>query len=425
MGRIDDKSMRINTFSFCLLGFASGLPYMLVFATLSTWLAVIDINIATIGFFSWVSLTYSLKFLWAPLIDRFSIPFLNKLGKRKSWIFFSQSLIILFLFLLANTNPINDLGFFAFYAFLVALIGSFQDIAIDALRIELVDIKNQGDLAASYQLGYRIAILLATSGALLLASRIEWSYVYQIMAIAMILGILGCILIKEQINSKLRRLNFVNSIYEPIKDFTSRFGIFLASLLLLIISTYRVTDIVTGQITNVFYIKLGFSLEEIALIVKSIALAGSIFGFFIGGFLIKKFDLNKCLIIGAILVLTTNLFFATLAIMGKNLGLLTVIVGLDSIAAGVVGTINITFLTSLVSKQYTAVQYALLTSFMMLPGKLLAGFSGLLIVYFSEIFGNDYGWMSFYVMTSLLTIPSIVLIYIYGNNKYKNKVIKN
>ena len=288
-----------------------------------------------------------------------------------------------------------------------------QDIAIDAFRIEMSEIDEQGNLAASYQLGYRIAILLATSGALILASRTNWSFVYQLMSLFMLFGFVGLYLTPENKNASLRQLSFSDSIVVPLKDFFNRFGLYAALLLLSIISTYRLTDIMTGQIINPFYIQMGYSLEEIGFVVKTVALAASIFGFFVGGKLIKSAGVKNSLIIGAFLVMITNLFFAYIAISEKSLALLSLVVALDSMAAGIVGTVNITFLTSLVSKQYTAVQYALFTSFMMLPGKILAGFSGLIIIKLGIVFGDDYGWMSFFIITSALTIPSILLIRFY------------
>ncbi len=407
--------MNYKKISILLLGFTSGLPYMLVFVTLGTWLAVIDIDLATIGFFAWIVLTYSLKFLWSPLVDNFSIPFLNTFGKRKSWIILMQILIVIFLFLISITDPLTNLSLFAMFAFFIAFFGSIQDIAIDAFRIEMSEINEQGDLAASYQLGYRIAILLATSGALILASRTNWSFVYQLMSLFMFVGFIGLYLAPENKNVSLRQLSFGESIFVPLKDFFNRFGLYAALLLLSIISTYRLTDIMTGQIINPFYIQMGYTLEEIGFVVKTVALGASIFGFFLGGKLIKFYGVHNSLVIGALLVMITNLFFAYIAISEKSLASLSIVVALDSMAAGIVGTVNITFLTSLVSKQYTAVQYALFTSFMMLPGKILAGFSGLIIIKLGLIFGDDYGWMSFFIITSALTIPSILLIKFYKN----------
>ena len=410
----------LKNLSIGSLGFSSGLPYILIFSTLGVWLADIGIDLSLIGFFAWIVLTYSLKFLWAPLIDNFSIPLLNRLGYRKSWILLSQLLIVLCLLLLSWTNPKDNLQLFAFIAFLVAFSGSIQDIAIDAFRIEMAELNQQGNLAASYQFGYRIAILISSSFALIFASDFGWSLTYQLMAFLMLVGVVGALIQPEQLNTSLKKLTLKNSIIEPLKDFLSRFGIFLASFLLLIVATYRLTDIVMGPMASPFYLEKGYTLKEIGYVVKVVAVLASILGFFLGGLLVKKIGIKYTLIAGSLLVLVTNLLFSVIALYEKDLYLLGLVVGADSLAAGVVGTANITFLTSLVSKQYTAVQYALLTSFMMLPGKLFSGFSGVLANYFKFEYGTEYGWMIFFIFTSLLTIPCLILLLLYARHSFQD-----
>ena len=401
------------------LGFSSGLPYILIFSTLGVWLADVGVDLSLIGFFAWIVLTYSLKFLWAPMIDNFSIPFLNRLGFRKSWILFSQILIVLCLLLLSIINPLDSLYLFAFIAFLVAFSGSIQDIAIDAFRIELAELSQQGNLAASYQFGYRMAILVSSSFALIFASDYGWTLTYQLMAFLMLIGVVGILICPESINSSLKKLTLQNSIFLPLKDFISRFGLYFASFLLMIIATYRLTDIVMGPMASPFYLEKGYTLKEIGYVVKVVAVIASILGFFLGGILVKRLGVKITLIIGALLVLVTNLSFSAIALLDKDLSLLGLVVGADSLAAGVVGTANITFLTSLVSKQYTAVQYALLTSFMMLPGKIFSGFSGLIANYFKSSQGTEYGWMLFFIFTSFLTIPSIILLLYYRKREHQ------
>jgi|TARA_Y100000739_G_scaffold77874_1_gene65951 PAT family beta-lactamase induction signal transducer AmpG len=410
----------LKNLSIGSLGFSSGLPYILIFSTLGVWLADIGIDLSLIGFFAWIVLTYSLKFLWAPLIDNFSIPLLNRFGYRKSWILLSQLLIVLCLLLLSWTNPKDNLQLFAFIAFLVAFSGSIQDIAIDAFRIEMAELNQQGNLAASYQFGYRIAILISSSFALIFASDFGWSLTYQLMAFLMLVGVVGALIQPEQLNTSLKKLTLKNSIIEPLKDFLSRFGIFLASFLLLIVATYRLTDIVMGPMASPFYLEKGYTLKEIGYVVKVVAVLASILGFFLGGLLVKKIGIKYTLIAGSLLVLVTNLLFSVIALYEKDLYLLGLVVGADSLAAGVVGTANITFLTSLVSKQYTAVQYALLTSFMMLPGKLFSGFSGVLANYFKFEYGTEYGWMIFFIFTSLLTIPCLILLLLYARHSFQD-----
>ena len=389
--------MNKKIFGILLLGFASGLPYMLVFSTLSAWLRDVGISLTEIGFFAWLVLTYSLKFLWAPFVDRYSVIGFRIFGKRRGWILFSQFMIFLSLIGMSLIDPLQNLKILALMAFFAAFFGSIQDIAIDALRIEIGDAKEQGNLAASYQFVYRVAILVATSMALIFADLLDWSYVYQLMGLLMLIGAAGAVICNEPHNDEIVILRFDVALVESIKDFFSRFGLWASALLLLIISTYRLTDIVMGPMAMPFYLDLGFSKTEIGALVKTIALLGSIVGFFIGGFLIKKISLFNALLVGGISVLMTNLFFAFVASSDANLSLLSIIVGLDSFAAGLVGTVNIAFLTSLVSKKFTAVQYALLTSFMMLPGKLFSGFSGVLADYYISISSLQTGWTYFFI----------------------------
>ncbi|MDA9001056.1 MFS transporter [Gammaproteobacteria bacterium] len=395
---------------FCL-GFASGLPYMIIISTSTAWLRDAGVELAYIGFFAWVTFMYAFKFLWAPFVDRFSIPILKQYGHRKSWIVLMQVIIFTNLIILSNTDPKSDLIFFSLIAFLIALAGSIQDIAIDAFRIEYANINEQGSLAATYQFGWRLAIIVATSFALIFADTNGWSLTYKIMAVTMIIGLLGLIVSKEEKNFQLGKLSFTQSIRDPFVDFLSRFGFFASAVLLMIIATYRLTDIVMGPMATPFYIDMGFTLTEIGAVVKIVALLASIFGISMGALLLKKIGIYRSLMLGAFLVMLTNVCFSYVAISEKSITSLSMIVAMDSIAAGIVGTVNIAFLTSLVSKKYTGFQYALLTGFMTGPGFVLKGLSGLWVNYLQGIYGDDFGWMGFYVTTSLLTMPVILFLY--------------
>ena len=397
--------------SFSGYGFASGLPYVLIFITLTAWLRDAGIDLSLIGFISWIMLTYSLKFLWAPLVDKSPTKLFKKFGHRRSWIITMQLQIIVSLIVLSYINPVTDLIVFALFAFIIALAGSIQDIAIDAFRIESAKLSDQGNLAAGYQFGYRLAILVGSSFALIYAENFSWSSTFQLMAIILGINIFLSIYISvEKPNPDLVKLKYQDSLIEPVKDFFNRFGIKIASILLLIIATYRLTDIVMGPMANPFYIDMGYSLSEIGYVVKVVALIATIIGVFVGGIFIKRFGLYQSLLIGAFLVMITNLLFSYASINEKNLALLACIVASDSFAAGIVGTVNITFLTSLVSAKYTGFQYALLTSLMAFLGKFFGGFSGVFVEKFQILFGFNYGWMSFYVFTSMLAIPAIVVI---------------
>ena len=406
---INQNSLKIV--SFTGYGFASGLPYVLIFITLTAWLRDAGIDLSLIGFISWIMLTYSLKFLWAPLVDKSPTKLFKKFGHRRSWIITMQLQIIVSLIVLSFINPETDLIVFALFAFFIALAGSIQDIAIDAYRIESAKLSDQGNLAAGYQFGYRLAILVGSSFALIYAENYSWSSTYQLMAIILGINIFLSIYISvEKPNPDLVKLKYQDSLIEPVKDFFNRFGVKIASMLLLIIATYRLTDIVMGPMANPFYIDMGYSLSEIGYVVKVVALIATIIGVFVGGIFIKRFGLYQSLLIGAFLVMITNLLFSYASIYEKNLALLACIVASDSLAAGIVGTVNITFLTSLVSAKYTGFQYALLTSLMAFLGKVFGGFSGVFVENFQMLFGFNYGWMSFYIFTSMLAIPAIVII---------------
>ena len=411
--------------SFTGYGFASGLPYVLIFITLTAWLRDAGVDLSLIGFISWIMLTYSLKFLWAPFVDRSPTKTFKRFGHRRSWIITMQVLIIISLIALSFINPLIDLVIFAIFAFAVALAGSIQDIAIDAYRIESAKLEDQGNLAAGYQFGYRIAILVGSSFALIFADNFSWSSAYQLMAFIMAINLVVSIYISEENpNPDLIKLNYRESLIDPIKDFFMRFGIKMASILLLIVSTYRLTDIVMGPMANPFYIDMGYTLSEIGYVVKVVALIATIVGVFLGGILIKKIGLYKSLLIGAFLVMFTNLFFSYSAVSEKNVSLLASIVAFDSLAAGIVGTVNITFLTSLVSPKYTGFQYALLTSLMAFLGKIFGGFSGVFVENFQNLYGFSYGWMSFYIFTSCLAIPAMILIYL-NKGFFNEQNIKN
>ena len=401
----------LKIISFTGYGFASGLPYVLIFITLTAWLRDAGIDLSLIGFISWIMLTYSLKFLWAPLVDKSPTKLFKKFGHRRSWIITMQLQIIVSLIALSYINPVTDLEVFALFAFIIALAGSIQDIAIDAFRIESAKLSDQGNLAAGYQFGYRLAILVGSSFALIYAENFSWSSTFQLMAIILGINIFLSIYISaEKPNPDLVKLKYQDSLIEPVKDFFKRFGIKIASTLLFIIATYRLTDIVMGPMANPFYIDMGYSLSEIGYVVKVVALIATIIGVFVGGIFIKRLGLYQSLLIGAFLVMITNLLFSYASINEKNLALLACIVASDSLAAGIVGTVNITFLTSLVSAKYTGFQYALLTSLMAFLGKFFGGFSGVFVEKFQILFGFNYGWMSFYVFTSMLAIPAIVVI---------------
>lgn len=414
-----------------LLGFSAGLPFMLVFQTLSAWLRQAGIERATIGMLAWVGILYSIKFLWAPIVDRVPLPLLHRLlGRRRSWMFLAQIGIVLGLLKLAHTDPASSLTPVVFGALFVAFSSATQDIALDAWRIESAPMNLQGAMAAAYQLGYRIAIAVGTAGALWIAADHGWSLTYTAMAALMGVGIATTLLVREpppraalEAERREQRVidwlernahwpgplrtagaRFVDAVICPLVDFFARYGMQLAILILVFVCTYRLTDFTMGVMTNPFYLDVGFTLKEIAAVVKGPGLVMSIVGVIVGGTAVAKLGTTRTLVLGSVLIICSNLAYAFLASSGaaSRLGL-ALVNGLDNLALGVHGTALIAFLSSLTSARYTATQYALFSSLYALPGKLLMGASGFVV--------DAIGYPSFFIYTASLSLPGLVLLY--------------
>jgi PAT family beta-lactamase induction signal transducer AmpG len=318
---------------------------------------------------------------------------------------------------LAYSEPAVDLGRFAWLALLVSFASATQDIVVDAYRIEAVEMKVQGAMAASYQLGYRVALLIAGAGALYMAQFASWQIAYQTMALLMSVGIITVLLIDEPESSgsgvsdggtPLKQSQplsvwFAEAVIGPFAEFFSRNGRW-AFVLLAFIGLYRVSDMVLGVMANPFYIAIGFSLAEIATVTKVFGFGVTIAGAAIGGVAVARYGVAGPLVIGAILLAVTNLFFAGLAIYGKAIWFLFITIGADNLAAGLTGTVFIAYLSGLTNVAYTATQYALFSSLMTLPGKIIAGFSGQIV--------EAVDWFVFFIYASAMGLPAILLAFI-------------
>lgn len=395
------------------LGFSSGLPFPLVYSTLSLWLARSGIELSTVSTFAWLGFAYSFKFVWAPLVDSLRVPVLTRLlGRRRGWMMLAQISIAVSLGVLAGIDPTQNIEAFALVAAAVALSSATQDIVIDAYRIECAESKMQGVLAAAYQYGYRVAMLLSGAGAIALAGQASWSVAYTAMAACVGVGILATLLCDEpevQVKklvytglSMIERLArwFAYAIAEPLADFFKRFGRF-AIVMLLFISLYRLSDYVLGILANPFYADIGYTDLQIALIAKGYGLWVGLLGIGLGGWGVVKFGVARCLVIATILIASTNLFFAAMVIVGPEPWMLAVTISADNIAQGFSGTVLIAYLSSLTNLSFTATQYALLSSFMSLLGKFSAGYSGNV--------QESIGWLGFFLYAAALGIPAIVL----------------
>ena len=418
---------RPTVLGMVFFGFSAGLPYLLVFSTLTAWLTEEGVSRSAIGLFAWVGMTYSVKVIWAPIVDRAAIPFFGRvLGQRRSWILFGQMLVVFGLIAISILG-VSNLPLLALLSVLVAFGSSTQDIAIDAYRIEAIEEEYQGAMSASYILGYRIALLIAGAGAFYVASFTAWSNVYLVMAVLMGVGFGAVMLAKEPLFSRqgliretdsafnTQKFTFLNAVVNPFKDFFVRNGSF-ALLIILLIGIYRLSDIVMGIMANPFYLDMGYSKIEIANISKLFGFFMTIFGAFVGGLLVIKWGVGRCLLIGAVAVATTNLFFAQLALLADpDLNWLAVTVSLDNLSGGFATTAFIAYLSGLTNKAYTATQYALFSSLMTLPGKFMSGFSGFVV--------DSYGYFTFFLSAAALGLPAILLIWFYFKNQ-KNRSSK-
>ena len=412
---------RPTVLGMVFFGFSAGLPYLLVFSTLTAWLTEEGVSRSAIGLFAWVGMTYSVKVIWAPIVDRAAIPFFGRvLGQRRSWILFGQMLVVFGLIAISILG-VSNLPLLALFSVIVAFGSSTQDIAIDAYRIEAIEEEYQGAMSASYILGYRIALLIAGAGAFYVASFTAWSNVYLVMAVLMGVGFGAVMLAKEPLFSRqgliretdsafnVQKFTFLNAVVNPFKDFFARNGSF-ALLIILLIGVYRLSDIVMGIMANPFYLDMGYSKIEIANITKLFGFFMTIFGAFVGGLLVIKWGVGRCLLIGAVAVATTNLFFAQLALLADpDLNWLAVTVSLDNLSGGFATTAFIAYLSGLTNKAYTATQYALFSSLMTLPGKFMSGFSGFVV--------DSYGYFTFFLSAAALGLPAILLIWFYFKNQ--------
>ncbi len=394
-------------------GFSAGLPFLLVYSTLSAWLADEGLTKSTISTFAWLGFAYSLKFVWAPVIDAMPLPVLTRwLGRRRGWLLLSQLAIGAALLVMANSDPAEAIGAFALIAVAVAFSSATQDIVIDAYRIESAEARLQGVLAASYQYGYRLALLVAGAGALYIAQFWSWRTTYLTMAAFMLVGLGTTLACREpEVDTRPRAsrdagiaerfIEWANTaVIAPLGDFYRRFGLFAATVIAFILC-FRLSDYVLGILANQFYIDFGFTKAEIASVAKIYGVVISLVGAGAGGWAVVKFGVARCLIIATVLIASTNLFFALMAAVGAELWMLTVTISADNFAMGVGGTVMIAYLSSLVNQSFTATQYALLSSLSAILGKFTAGYSGNV--------QESIGWFGFFLYAAAVGLPAIVL----------------
>jgi PAT family beta-lactamase induction signal transducer AmpG len=426
------------------LGYSAGLPFLLVFGTLSTWLREVGVSRTTIGFLVLTTFAYSLKFAWAPFVDRLPLPFLNRrFGRRRAWMLLAQCMIATGLVGIAFSDPQSSLTLVAAFAVVTAFGSATQDIAIDAFRIESAPLELQGSTAAAYQLGYRLAILTSGAGALKIAFFASWTTAYLTMALLVLVGMVTVFLVREperaadsaetmaavqQMAGKgvLGRTGawFMIAVVGPFMDFFGRHG-WYALVILLFIGSYRLTDITMGVMANPFYIDVGFTKSEIAEVSGFYGVWVGIAGALLGGVVVAHWGLMRPLIVCAILAAASNLLFYVVAVDGReildlgacrdalclpddpagvrrgDIALLYMTISAENLVGGATGTVLIAYLSSLTNAAYTATQYALFGSLWSFVGKLVASTSGWII--------DETSYPFFFVYTAVLGIPAVLL----------------
>lgn len=413
--------------SMLFLGFSAGLPFLLVFSTLSAWLRSDGIEVAAIGFFAWIGILYSIKFIWAPVVDRLALPLLTRtFGQRRSWMLLAQAMIAAGLVGLASVEPQQNLVLVAILALLVAFGSATQDIAIDAFRIESAPDDFQAAMASTYIIGYRGGLLAAGAGALYVAAWFSWQTAYLCMALLVGVGVITVLLRPEPKRLSLtiqliheprvrafiratrgkprhfRRLGawLIGAVVCPFTDFVSRHRL-KALWLLVFIAVFRISDLAMASMANPLYIDLGFSLATIANVTNVFGIAMSISGGILGGLLVARYGVGPILVLGALAATLTNLLFVALSLAGQSLPMLILAIIGDNLANGLASAVFIAFLSSLTSRAYTATQYALFSSLMTLPGKFLSGFGGLVV--------TSQGYATFFLIATALGLPAIAL----------------
>ena len=406
-----------NLINVFFMGIVSGIPLYLTLSTLAIWLTRENMNISTIGLFSLTQIPWTIKFIWAPFIDNLNIPFLSdKLGRRKSWLVIIQLCLSISVIFLGINDPkgqldINVFGknfsfaqiyLTAFFALLVSFFSASQDIVVDAYRIEILDESEQGAGAAMTQAGYRIGGIISGAGALYLREYVSWELVFVSLGIIILFFLIYTFFLPD-INFEKKKMSDLKDYFEPIKEFILRVDIKKIILILLLIFSFKLCDAVAGVMANPFYVKIGFSNIEIANASKILGIFATITGVFIGGICVKYYGIINSLIISGFLQMISNLLFYFLSEVGPNFDFLLITVIGENISGGLGSAAFVAYLSTLCNINYTATQYALLSSFMGLSRTLIASPSGFFVEFF--------GWSNFFLFSTIFALPGLLILF--------------
>jgi PAT family beta-lactamase induction signal transducer AmpG len=393
------------------MGFASGLPLLLTMGTLQIWMTEVGVSLTAVGLFALTGTPYTLKFLWAPLIDRVPVPLLTRrLGRRRSWMLVIQLGLMGAIFGLGLSDPAAGPVYTAAFALTVAFFSASQDIVIDAYRIEILDPSQQGAGAAMTQAGYRFGLIAAGAGALYLADIVaDWSIVYAVMALLVLVGMAAALLAPVPPDSlqsgaaETHAQPMLRSIViEPFREFLTRHSLPAALAILAFILLYKFGDAFAGSMANPFFVNIGFSKIEIANASKIFGVFATLGGVFLGGVLVKQYGVLNTLLWCGILQMLSNLMFAALAIVGHDVGFLYLTVGIENFTGGMASSAFVAYLSLLCNTAYTGTQFALLTSFMAFGRTWLSTTSGWL--------ADHTDWVTFFVVSTVIALPGLLLL---------------
>lgn len=388
------------------LGLACGFPFALTASTLKTWLTSFDITMREVGLFTFVATPYVFKFLWSPFIDGLKIPYLtNKLGQRRSWLLLIQSFLVLAIVFLARSNPEKELLYCAIAATFVSFLSASQDVVVDAYRIEKLPPTLQAMGITMYMYGYRLGLYFCGAGLLLIADASNWNYAYYSGSVIMLISLVITLCSSEPVHKAEKMLESYHAhlsriIIDPFKDFMRTNGWFY---LLLFILLFKLGDAISGSMTNPFLIKIGFTKTEIALIVKTFGLPATLFGAFVGGVIVQKYGLIRCLIFAAIIQMLSNFMFIFQDYMGHNQAVLVATITIENITGAIGDVVFVGYISSLCNVNFAATQYALLSSLASLGRNLISGTLGFI--------ADDYGWAAYFAISMIAALPGILMLF--------------
>lgn len=383
------------------LGFSSGLPFYLLVSTLSAWLVQSNISKTDIGIFFWVTITYSLKFLWSPLLETIKIPLIgNKMGRRKSWMFSSQIVLICLLIVLSKCNPKENLSIFMMFSFFIGFFSSIQDISIEAYRIEILSQEKVGMGASLSVLGYRLGMMFSGAGSLYVAEFFGWEQAIQFVSFFVFVGLITTLSSREpSINFIEKKYSYKRLISQPLNSFIKNNN---WMIILPFIMFFKFGDSILNAMSIPFLLEIGFSKMEIASVGKTFGISAMVLGTLLSGILLSKKSLRLCLILSIFLQILACMLFVVQANIGNSIIFLFITIGIENIASGISQVALITYLSRLCQNPYAGAQYALVSSY--------SSFSRVVLSFLAGFMADLLSWESFYILITAFCVPALLIL---------------